>query len=675
MQGLAAYQHFIVLWQHMPSVYHRMRIKPFYRALLRMLEGLQNSDVAVKSLTQSWVKAVIARCQNEGVHRLLQPLVKILLESDAKRKQQPDKTLMAKKIGLSRRDAEKDMKYANYYFESMGMVNPYAPSRKDQYADVLLHYTQVFDASQILYALSLLQNVVSVEPSSVVSTIGNTIIDVSMYGSGMHHTYERNKHVDSPETPTTPVSPSAATQKSLLEVILSVCVDLLRSEYHPSLKVAPEDQIENMRVKVSSTYLLSLLLNKLLKTLARHNEPDETGPSYKDFKICSPNFVSALITLCDIQKVCLLFLGKSIEWWCDASLTDHNRKGSIWTDIARQCQSSGIIDPRVVLKSFTSQLLRVVQCLISLDTQFSQSLPIETNSLTSQSSDLVTIVSGVQINSVTDLPTILSGRATSSQFFFQTFVLQVLSNSSLSSFHDDLLHMFTGTISNLLSQQLMELAPKVIKQLCSNIEQIMGKFSSKKLHESSSKTTGSNIQLCITYFDAMLKIILWCFFGNSHFYSTSEESRMKVADFKLQHRLSNPFFDILRVKQAEDAKENHSPTQKQPSTMAWLLGVFSVQKITSGAECEGSSSDGSLFSRVGVNSQVGQQVLMLLPAVYNAMTDVWNGFHLVSLSSYHLEDTSSTLVDVGGGNTSTIFMDSVENYVPRKRGVAFEVCT
>lgn len=667
-------------------------LSPYNRAVLRMLEGLQSSDSAVRSLTQSWVRTAVAKGSGESTHKLLQPLIRILLESHTKRRHKMDE-LSSKKITLTRKDAERDMKYAKYYFESLGIENPYLPSSKDQYAEIVQYYTQAFDASQILYALSLLQLVVGVDPFNLISTIGNTIIDVSAYmGQGLHmHTQANDTgkivtpEVELPDTPTSLPFPTLSSQKSLLEVILSVCVDLLCSDYHPSLKASPEEEIENLRVKICCAGLLSMLLDELLKILAKHGaNSDDSSPS--EFKVCSPNFVSALLTLCDIQKVALLLMGKSVEWWVELSSGGGGGGGSVssstgggknrmWSDLARLSQlGGGSGDPGVILKSFYVHLLQMVQCMIVLDTQFSQSLPIKTIS-SLQSTDLITVVSGVNISGT--LPAISPGCATASQHFFRDFMLRVLSDFALSGFHNDLLHMLTGTTSNLLSQQLMELGPKVVKQLCSNIEGAVAvTLGPRNLQQYDSVTANlekSSTHLCIAYFDSILSIVTWCLFGDIHLYPLKGKSVFGKSYFRLHHRSSNPFFDIIRVKQAEGPKECYSPMHKQPSAMAWLLGVFSSQKMALGTESvDGISGEAGLFSRVGVGSLAGQHMVMLLPAVYNAMTDVWVEFCFQSAIVARCASGADGGVFLGGVVSAT---ESMESCLIREHQMVCEVRT
>ena len=678
-----------------------------------MLEGLQSCDSAVRSLTQSWVRTAVSDGGGKGTHRLLQPLVKILLESDTKRKQREDK-LAGKKITLSRWEAEKDAKYASYYFKSLGIENPYLASTKDQYVEMVQHYSQVFDTDQILSALSLLQLAVCVDPFHLICNMGDTVIDVSMYTSlfGQQHgsaSHAPRYHGEA-ESPTTPVSPSSpaslpslSAHKSLLEVVLSTCVDLLCSEYHSSLKVSLEEQVENAKVKIGSASLLSVLLDEILKVLCKHGsigiggtQSDESSSG--GFKVYSLNFVSALLTLCDIQKVSLLLLGKSVEWWLDFSSpfsggggggsggAERPRKG-VWSELGRQWQleemeSSHVGDhPGVVLRALFSHLLRLVQCLVSLDTRFSQSLPILTTPQ-AVSTDLVTVLSGVRLTTggSDSLPAVSPSCATASQPFFREFVLQVLSSPQLSSaaatFHDDLLHVFSAALPNMLSQQIAELAPRVVKQLCGNIEGSVGSQREDEERSAGSRQAGNgDAQLCVLYFDAVLSTAMWCLFGDQPHPLQKGEGSLQVGGagcahhrrLKLHHRSSNPFYSLTRVKQVESARENFSPMNKQPSAMAWLLGVFTAQKIIprgGGAESEGVAGEGGT-SRVGVDSQVGQQVSMLLPAVYNSMTDMW-----VELQT-RVEEGGVVLGGRGEGVASG--RESMETGLLRKQNMVFEV--
>ena len=650
-----------------------------------MLEGLQSNDSAVRSLTQSWVRAAVSCSSSEGTHRLLQPLVRILLDSNSKRKLKAS-NLLAKKITLSRKDAEKDMKYANYYFQSRGMENPYLPSSKDQYVEIVQHYTQTFDTSQILYVLSLLQLVVEADATGFIRTVGNTVIDVTMYATcsahatNMYPSTPGRAEAESPE-PSTATSLSLASQKSLLEVVLSVCVDLLCSEYQPSLKAPPDEQLDNLRVKISCASLLSTLLSNMLDILSAVGPAAGEDSVFTEFKVCSPNFVSALLTLCDIQKVVLLLMGKAVEWWYeisdDASSSRASAKNGVWFQTARRLRSEGGGDPGVMLKSFFTHLLRVVQCLIVLDTQFSQSLPIKsTGSHSSPTSDLVTFVSGVQISA--PLSAVVPGCATASQRFFGEFLLQVLSEVTLAQFHNDLLHMFTSTVSNLLSQQLADLVPKVVKQLCGNMEEAARSSAGKSKRIENDSGGSGDVHHCVTYFNCVLIVTSWCLFGETRLHPSKDEivpssssssviARSRSHSHLLYHTSPNPFFNVARVKQAEGARDILSPTNKQTSTMDWLLGVFTGQtKASSVGEADGLAGEaGGLCSRVGVGSQAGQQVVMLLPAVYNSMTDVW-----LELCGQHAVEYQAGR-DGGGGSWG--FSGGAESMEKWKQSMLFEV--
>ena len=700
------------------------------RATLRMLEGLHSSDTATLSVTRSWVKTVMSGGSSNGsLTRLLQPALKILLDPKPLRKPAHEK--LGVRIALSREDAKKDMEYARYYFQSLGIENPYAPSKKEQYSELVVYYSQPVDSSQLLYATSLLQSVMAVEPEMFVCAAGNVMVDVSsltgtsgtnesipgipVHSQGGSSTGcgERSDYFSSLEKSREsggiagrklecddkiPPSPSPATTKSLLELLLSVCVDMLRSEYHPTLKTSAPDQLENLKVKVTSSSLLSTVLHELLKVLAGKKKEvlpgvggggtsstETGGGGGREWKVSSPSFVSALVALCDVQQVALLLLGRSLQWWgeafCSSAMGDeYGRRGTgkMWASVAAaglEASSSGM-QARcnllgVALRSLYCQLLRAVQCLVVLDSQLCMSLEggeTRQHQLHQQASsfsysskpDLVTVSSGITLpNDSRDstkpphsLPAVIPSVLTASQPYFKAFLLVVLSSSSLSSFHDDLLHMFTATLSNLLHQQVLELAPNLFKQLCTNIERSVslstqhGGSIAVEIEDGRGLSL-QNSHLCVAYMKSLLGIIHWSLFR----VKTEEKSVIRPLSsvsrkpgFISRSQLRNTRYDIFQVVQTRFVKENHSPTLKQPSAMSWLLGVFSASQkplslpglsgsgsVMGGATGEGGGgvmSDGVPVESTGhpshgVDSLVGQHVLMLLPAVYNAMAALW----------------------------------------------------
>jgi len=686
-----------------------------------MLEGLHSTDPAVLAVTESWVKtAMSGGSSDDSLTRLLQPALKILLEPSALRKPAHEK--LGVSVTLSREDAEKDMEYARYYFQSLGIENPYVPSKKEQYSESVLFYSQLVDSSQLLYATSLLQSVVAVEPEMFVFTAGNVMVDVSsLTGPGgtseaapahlqgiagrEHSTKNWENSAPTRRKPpcdsTTPLSPSPAMNKSLLELLLSVCVDMLRSEYHSTLKISASDQLENLNVKVASASLLSTILLELLKVLAGKKREVQGGASGEtgggvvgEWKVWSPSFVSALIALCDIQQVVLLLLGKSLQWWgeafcasrtgCECSSGGRGGGGGSskpWTSVtAAELDVSMVSSTRaqdnllgVVLRSLYRQLLRAVQCLMVLDSQLCLTMEggetrlhqqaSSSSSSSSSKPDLVTVSSGITLPNTSHdsskrprfLPAIVPSILTASQPYFKAFLLVILNSSSLSSFHNDLLHMLSATLSNLLHHQVLELAPVLFKQLCTNIER---SISLPTQHSGSDfigireggRSLPHNDHLCVIYMKTLLSIVCWSLFGmkteeKSAFHPSS--CRSGKPGFMLHSRLRNPQYDIFQVVQTRSIRENLSPTLKQPSAMSWLLGVFSTSSSSQkppplpglsgsgsggvgvgtgeggGVSSDGTSVEGTSHLSHGVDSLVGQHVLMLLPAVYNAMAAVW----------------------------------------------------
>ena len=78
------------------------------RAILRMLEGLQSQDAAVRHFVGSWVRHVVA--SKEDMAKLLQPLVRILSEAEALRQSEPNKCPFSPyEVRLTMEEAAKDL--------------------------------------------------------------------------------------------------------------------------------------------------------------------------------------------------------------------------------------------------------------------------------------------------------------------------------------------------------------------------------------------------------------------------------------------------------------------------------------------------------------------------------------------------------------------------------------
>lgn len=609
-----------------------------YRAILRMLEGLKSDSPSVRLFVQSWVNFALSR--EEDLHKLLQPLLRILLTPNTFRRSalELESNPLHIGMGLSAKEAEKDLAYAKYYYASLGIPDPRDASKRGQYKENLYHYSQLFDTKQVLYALSLLQCVIDVDPPSVLSSMSSVLVERLSYGASHAHSTKEttysNEHILR-ETP-------SLSQKSLLELTLSSSMDILRSEYPVNLEASLSNHLDNVHVQIASADLVYNLLTHLTKILTPPQvcqEADGDTSTLGRRKVNSSSFVSALVTLCDVQKITLLALGQVVqdlryihqhsESLPNETITKDN---SLWIGLLEQGPLKSVgdgtenqcLDPQTALQSLFTHLLMIVQGLVAMETQC---LCKQGSAITPTQSTSSSVTSGLSTSCDIMLPAILSSVPTATQPFFQLLLLDLLSDCASAHLHEILLNLFSSLLPNLLNQQLYELTPKVLKQLCKNLETTpLKKERSVDSNPSSSCVDSSrvNSNLSIFYLDCLCVIITWCLYGEPQPpLCEGSKSGHKY------HQTVNPYWRKLRVTEVEEQSESLSPSSRQLSTMSWLFSVFtaSAQGSKSLATNEDTTNKQNYFSRsrVGINSRVGQYTLMLLPAVYNAIIEVWRG--------------------------------------------------
>lgn len=581
-----------------------------------MLEGLQDKSTAVSCFVQSWVKFATERSE---LLPLFQPLVRILLEAD---------TLRTRKSYVEE-EKNAGSAHAKYYYNPKDVTEKEESLKEDQFSEVELHYTQVFDARQVLYAFSLLQSILAVDPAGIISSLGEVVVNTGTYASAN----QTSSLATIVAMKCDPESDAPHPQKSLLELLLAICVDFLRSDFPDSLEVSPTDCLDNLHVKTSAAELLSTVLHEFVCILSSQFGRNEAEMSGKMSGVVShPSYVSALVTLCDIQRIALLLSAQVVQCLRDIQSSESTKQASNSRD------SKGETRPWIrlraeqtalpsgfgsALRSLFVHLQKLLQKLITLDAQCSLALnPTTPVSTTAQPGATFTKQSG---KLTSQLPLIQPSLSTAAQPFFQALLLDILADPSLVHLHGTLLSMFTAILPNLLNQ-LDELAPKVLKQICKNLEMILqstkatepahtGTENDKMCPISSKLFSG---ELAVSYMESLVAVVLWCYFSDGQVISPP----------KLRQHAPSMFWKVNTVSEFEHTGDSLSPLLKQPSTMSWLFGVFS----TSNQKGVALSDVGTKNPCVGINSKVGQYILMLLPAVYNAVTEIWRYFHTAAIA-------------------------------------------
>ncbi len=549
-----------------------------------MLEGLKSDSPLMRQFVQSWVTFALSR--DGDLQALIQPLVKILASPSPLRQPVLDRESEKYRMGmeLSRDDAERDQAYAKYYYDSLGIPDPMDFAKSGQHCDILCHYSQVIDTRQLLYALSLLRSTVEVDPPSIIGHMGKALVKTTSYTLGGKVGLGEDS-----------LKEEGVSRKTLLEVVITLCVDLMRSEYPPALETSLSHHLENLSVRMSSVELLCTMTGHLARLSAKTQGVEaETNSSL------SSSFVSALVTLCDVQKSALLVLGLVVK---DLRVFVKKEENHIWLTLLKTEHTLHNLE--FTLHSFFTQLFLLVYALVALDTQCHSKQSVSVATPTTDPSS-----SGLRTSANEWLPPVLPSLSTASQPFFLSLILDVLSDSLLTHLHPSLLQLITALLPNLLEHQLAELATKLLKQICSNLEKLSTITKGKQ----------TNGRLTIIYLDSLCSMISWCLYG---------ETGSSLDKGRPNQRTLNPYWRHIQVADSMEHCDRLSPTSRTPSTMAWFFSVFStssqMSKSVSGTEGEDGRPSGLSQSRVGLNSRAGQHMLMLLPAVYNAVAEVWKG--------------------------------------------------
>ena len=199
-------------------------------------------------------------------------------------------------------------------------------------------------------------------------------------------------------------------------------------------------------------------------------------------------------------------------------------------------------------------------------------------------------------------------------------------------------------LSSLLHQEMVIHSPKTIGVTTTGSE--------NDKHITAPQLFGG--ELAVSYMESLVAIVLWCYFGDSQLTCLSE----------LTQHVSSMFWKANTITELEHSGDPLSPMLKQPSTMSWLFGVFS----TSNQKGMALNDVGAKTPQVGIGSKVGQYILMLLPAVYNVVTEIWR----------HFCATAVTMVADGGHQKGVALRDLMHvpemgSAIERKRKIEYEV--
>ena len=585
------------------------------RALMRMLEGLHSQDAALRGFTISWVKS---RLQKPDLDRLLHPLLRILQEADTKR-------------AMFEAASPKVEQHSKYFYASLSKDKNSGGTddAKEHPGGPTLVYTQVYDTSQVLFALSVLQSTMTVDrPAALVARLGESVVDLRSYRAGSPLRCVGGPLVGRQQQQQQEVGPKglgtrehAAQRKSLLEFVLSTCVVYLQSEYPLSGEVPLGELVANVKVKLAAAELITTVLHEFVGILRKAGEEEVVvvgggGPSERGERVGNPSYVSALVTLCDVQKAGLLQLASTLRSLKEGCVVGSAHQTGAPKGAGGDVATGRLSVPSSVLEPYYVQLLKLVQQLVVLDTLCvpGSSLPPPPPSPSSSAPP--------QNQRSDSCPAIIPAYPTAAQPLFQSLLLDAVQDLSLLPLHWHTLDMVASLLPHV-PVLLEDLVPRLIAQVCTNlglllrsggVDGYVGEMEEEvwKAPECCPRNgTGPQLsgEVVVAYLRSVTSLVHFCILG------------VRIEDsHSCSHQELSVFRDLVPVCDAVSVSSAMTPTSLQPSTMSWLFGIFSGGQ--KGLEQGGGEEQ---QSKAGLRG-AGQTVLVLLSRVYTVLADLWAHF-------------------------------------------------
>lgn len=539
-----------------------------------MMEGLQSHNPAIKHCTSSWL---ITTTQQHYLHCILIPLVSLI------------KGACPTKMQVQKEEPEKEVELdaAKYCYSS---INKEVEEKPFNSPYPSFYFSKLVDTARYNYGLGLFISVILTNPELICTELANsftTLPDHTLEGSSSR----RPSEADSPDD-TIVVLP----MKSLLEIILSDCMELISSDYPHWLNTSNAEQLSLCEVKVASTSLTVLLLASVANLVT--GKYSRNGDVSKGVNIHNPSYVKGLLALCEVQKSTLIallnLLGPFIE-------SKHTSQQTISND-------SSPVE--------YSLIIHLLKCL-------NYQLIIE--SVTAVESPLLSASTATEPLVLQYVP----GNPLSTQPMFYLLVQCVFTQASNIDIQIPFLLLIKSSLS-YFKNSLETIAPKVVKLLCRNIFSILKEKSTIACKACSSVNYTCSSCLChidnellICYVQTITEIVHYCLLISPFSQSLSQSLHYKILDI---------FWDISLFKMPDSNLGLQSP-QLTPSTsqerrsfgLSWIFGgLFGSAGNGSNHELDHTLAAASTDSHYcGVGTPAGQKVLWLLQYVYNVLTQLW----------------------------------------------------
>ena len=529
------------------------------RLVLRMIEGLQSHNPAIYSCVSTWL---IATCHQNFLHLSLAPLYALMKEAC------PSKVKVHKETVK-----QEDQPHTRYCYSSLKETEekPFSSPYPTYY------FTQIIDGPRYSYGLSLFLSVVSISPELITSELSTS-----------HNVIPTP---DLPRRQSESESPFEADVsrgiRSLLEVIIAECMEVLSSDYPQWLDISDTVQHSLCDVKVACTALVTALLASIVKHLIPHK-----NDSTRTLSIQNSSYIKGLLALCEVQKTTLITLLNLL-----GPFTEHGASSPVSPHVST--------DNDTLSPGHLSLVLHLFKCLY---------YQLIIDSMTPDSSST---------SSPPDEPAVLQyvpGNTLSSQPMFHLLIQCVLTQDTNSHIQIPFLVLLMSALPYY--RACLELvSSKVLKSLCRNLGSLvkdrcfscMTQFNSLNVH--SQCTCHIQSELLVCYVKTLSSFVHYCLLP--------EASKQQLS---LYYQISNIFWDSPQsLTTSQDLSSNSIPLtsssqDKRSFGLSWLFGGL----FRSGNhEIDQLSTVSSCDSYRGINTPAGQKVLWLIQHVYAALTKLW----------------------------------------------------
>ena len=508
------------------------------RSILRMIEGLQSKNSAISHCTSTWLISV---CHKKQLEYALQPLYTLLKESCPYR-------LSSKKEENENEDIDFVHGYSKYYYESLDKEVQKSELPESELSYPVFYFTQLLDSPRYSYGLTLFLSIISVSPELVCSTLFTTYPVESPCELGDKQT----------------VTVSSESSKSLMEIILNECMELICSDYPIWMNAIDTDLQTLFDVKVMSTSLVLEILACWIKLLNLSKINEELNTSY----------ITGLMALCEVQKTILTTL---LYLTSDFTFP--------YTSVSTKTTGISFI---LMHQSLLLQLLRCLYTLIQIEAIMMEDSHVQSVVTSSESLEYVYVPS----------------YAITSQSMFHSLVLHTFTQTIDCNVHLPLL-MFIRVSLPYMRESLELIAPNLVTSICQNIVSLL-----KEKPSDDSDIHTCHKKLLVSYLQTLTSIAHYCL----TFVDVETNS------LPLHYQYLNHFWDLdsfYTPRKTLSTKNSEMQTKHNFSFLGIFSGIFS-RNINEQVVINGC---GDVYR--GVNTSAGQKVLCSLQLVYNTLANLW----------------------------------------------------